>query len=163
MLDHRRNVRGKARWPWHGACPCIAVPDGRLTAVLLAVALSGCGGQSGQPNGPSSSTTTTTTSQPSGSPGLTATVTITPSGIVPKQVEIAVGGKVMFVNNDVRIHDMLSNPLHVHNDCPAMNLAGFLSPGQSRETGVFDTARTCGFHDHTQETNDAFHGTIVIR
>ena len=144
------------------------MPDGRLTAFLLAVALSGCGGQSGQPAGPSSSTsttttTTTTTSISQGPPGLTATITITSNGITPKEVEIAVGGKVTFINNDVRTHDMLSNPLYIHTDCPQMNLAGFLTPGQRRETGAFDIARSCGFHDHTNENEEAFHGTIVIR
>jgi plastocyanin len=147
---------------WHAACPCSAVPDGRLTAFLLAVALSGCGGQSGQPAGNTPVTSTTTTSAPA-PPSLTATVTITPNGVTPKQVDILVGGRVTFVNSDVRVHDMLSNPLHVHNECPPMNLAGFLTPGQSRPTGVFEEARTCGFHDHTLEDNVAFHGTIVVR
>jgi plastocyanin len=137
------------------------MPDGRLTAILLAVALSGCGGQSGQPADPTPSTTTTTTSV-SAPPPLTATIVITATGVSPKQVDISVGGRVTFVNQDVRIHDMLSDPLHVHNECPAMNYAGFLTPGQSRETAPFEQARTCGFHDHTQEDNLAYRGTIVI-
>jgi hypothetical protein len=44
-----------------------------------------------------------------------------------------------------------------------MNEVGAVTPGQSRQTGPFPTARTCGYHDHGQPTNAALQGTIVIR
>jgi hypothetical protein len=69
----------------------------------------------------------------------------------------------MFVNNDNRPHDMSSNPHPEHTDCPAINQAGFLQPGQSRETGNLTTARTCGFHDHNRDSDTTLQGTIVIQ
>jgi hypothetical protein len=89
-------------------------------------------------------------------------VTITTAGVTPKRVRIAVGGHVIFTNNDVRAHDMSSDPPHVHTDCPAIARAGFLSPGQSRATDPFPTPRTCGYHDHMNENDTSFHGVIVI-
>ena len=73
------------------------------------------------------------------------------------------GGRVNFVNNDTRVHDMSSNPHPAHTDCPAINQAGFLQPGQSRETGNLTTPRTCGFHDHNRDTDTSLQGTIVIQ
>jgi hypothetical protein len=40
---------------------------------------------------------------------------------------------------------------------------GFLSPGQSRETGNLVVARTCGFHDHDIPGSASLQGTITIR
>jgi hypothetical protein len=44
-----------------------------------------------------------------------------------------------------------------------VNQAGFLQPGQSRETGNFVQARTCGFHDHDNPNNAALRGSITIK
>jgi plastocyanin len=78
-------------------------------------------------------------------------------------VTIAAGGRVNFVNNDTRAHDMSSNPHPAHTDCPAINQAGFLQPGQSRETGNLTTIRTCGFHDHNRDTDTSLQGSIIIQ
>jgi hypothetical protein len=91
------------------------------------------------------------------------TVTITSAGVSPSQVRIAVGGRVSFLNSDIRPHAMSSDPITTHTDCPAINDIGTLAPGQKRSTGTLDVARTCGFHDHTDENNQAFKGTIVIQ
>jgi hypothetical protein len=58
---------------------------------------------------------------------------------------------------------MSSNPHPEHTDCPEINQVGFLQPGQSRQTGNLNTARTCGFHDHNQDSNTALQGTIRIQ
>jgi hypothetical protein len=58
---------------------------------------------------------------------------------------------------------MESDPHPVHTDCPPINAVGLLSPGQSRTTGAFPTARTCGFHDHLQPSNNNLNGKIVIK
>lgn len=76
---------------------------------------------------------------------------------------ISPGTRVLFVNNDSRPHDMSSDPHPAHTDCPAINQVGFLSPGQSRESGNLNTVRTCGFHDHDQSENVSLKGTITIR
>ena len=51
-----------------------------------------------------------------------------------------------------------SNP-----DCPEILIAGFVSPGQRRETGAFMTAKTCEYHDHAMMGVPAFQGRIIIR
>ena len=96
-------------------------------------------------------------------PSLTATVAITSTGFVPSEVTIAVGGRVMFVNSDSRPHDLLGGPDHTRLDCPEVDVVGFLVPGQSRETAVLTTARTCEFHDHINVGNPAFQGRIIVR
>jgi hypothetical protein len=40
---------------------------------------------------------------------------------------------------------------------------GFITPGQTKQTGNFTTARTCGFHDHDQPTNTSLQGRIIVR
>jgi hypothetical protein len=38
-----------------------------------------------------------------------------------------------------------------------------LNPGQSKTTGVLDIRRTCGFHDHVNETDPRWKGQIVVQ
>jgi hypothetical protein len=58
---------------------------------------------------------------------------------------------------------MASNPHPVHTDCPPINVVGLLSPGQSRATSDMSTARSCGYHDHNDDANPLWQGTIVIQ
>jgi len=113
--------------------------------------LGACGGSESPP---------TTPTPP---PGATPTITITASGVTPKTLEVPLGSRVRFVNNDSRAHNMSSDPHPDHTDCPEINQAGFLQPGQSRDTGNLVQARTCGFHDHDNPNNTALRGTITIR
>ena len=76
---------------------------------------------------------------------------------------VAVGGRVTFTNADSRPHDMLGGPDHTRLDCSEVDVVGFLVAGQSRETRVFETARTCEFHDHNNVGNPAFQGRIFVR
>jgi hypothetical protein len=77
-------------------------------------------------------------------------------------VEITVGQSVTFVNSHNIFHEMSSNPHPAHTDCPAVNIGG-LAPGASRTTNALTTARTCGYHDHGDDTNANLQGSIVIR
>jgi len=95
-------------------------------------------------------------------PGGAATFNIVAGVVSPKQVEINVGQRVAFVNNDSSAHEIASNPHPVHTDCPPINDVGGLAPGNARLTGAFTIARTCGFHDHGQPDNTALQGTIII-
>lgn len=91
------------------------------------------------------------------------TITITAAGVSPKTVQVDVGGRVRFINNDTSMHMMGSDPHPDHTECPEINQVGFLLPGQSRETGNFVQPRACGFHDHERPDVRALQGTITIR
>ena len=92
-----------------------------------------------------------------------AIITITSSGVSPKNLTVSPGTQVTFVNNDRITHEMTSDPHPFHEDCPEINQVGFLVPGQSRQTGNLNTVRTCGYHDHGDSLNSALQGTITIR
>jgi len=131
-----------------------------LTGALLAVAAA-CGGGGSGPTSP--------TSSPAGSTGSgggapdSVTITISNAGVAsPSNVTIRQGGRVTFVNNDSRPHDMSSDPHPTHEDCTPMAQVGFLTPGQSRTSGNFNDVRTCGFHDHNQPTSTGLQGRITI-
>ncbi|MEO8077268.1 MAG: hypothetical protein ABI818_13135 [Acidobacteriota bacterium] len=125
-------------------------------AVAALVALSACGGGGSSPTAPAPG---------GGSPGpVGATITIGANGAVsPVQVSVAVGQSVNFVNNDSRVHDMTSDPHPTHTDCPSTNAVGLLSPGQTKITNAYTTARTCGFHDHGNPNDAALMGRVVIQ
>ena len=93
----------------------------------------------------------------------TTTITITSNGVSPANIQVAVGSRVKFVNNDTRSHNMTSDPHPDHTDCPDINQVGFLTPGQQRETGNLNTARTCGFHDHDDSANAKLKGSVKIQ
>jgi plastocyanin len=95
-----------------------------FTIGLLAFVLSACG--SGSSNG----STPTTPSNPTS----TNTITIANNTVSPKNVVVARGSQVTFVNNDNRNHDMHSDPHPDHTDCPPIEQVGFLAPGQSKQT-----------------------------
>jgi hypothetical protein len=94
--------------------------------------------------------------------GNQPTITITASGVSPVEIHVPVGSRVTFINSDVRLHAMSSDPIQFHTDCPAINDVGTLNPGQSRSTGVLTVARVCGFHDHTNELDPTWKGRIVV-
>jgi plastocyanin len=91
-------------------------------------------------------------------PTETNTIIITAAGASPQQIQIQAGERVLFVNNDDVVHDMSSD----NHPCPELNQVGFLSPGQSRETGNLVTGRIRGFHDHLDAQNPSLNGNITI-
>ena len=127
-----------------------------IPLAVLAVALgaaAGCGGDSGSPS-------------PSPGPGtgtIAATITITAAGASPRDVTIAPGSRVTFVNNDSALHEMTSDPHPEHSDCPAINDIGSLQPGQSRTSGNLNTARVCSFHDHRRPESASLRGVIRVQ
>ena len=122
-----------------------------LAAGLL---LSSCGGGS-TPAGPSS---------PGGSGGnANITITVTSTGVTPKQLTVPQGTRVLFTDNDTRTREMTSDPHPEHTDCLEINNIGFISPGQTKETGNLNTVRTCGYHDHGNPEDARFKGQIIIR
>lgn len=126
---------------------------------MLAAVACGGGGGGGTPSAPS--TPVPTASPVAADPNTT--ITITSAGVSPKEVQVAVGGRVTFVNNDNAFHEMASDPHPIHTDCPEINQVGAIGPGTTRQTAAFTRARTCGFHDHGQENNRSLQGQIVVR
>ena len=90
-------------------------------------------------------------------------VTVTATGVSPSVITIPVGGRVTFTNADSRPHDFSGGPDPSRPECPEIDVAGFVVPGQSRQTGVFSVARSCEYHDHAYLGVDAFRGRIVIQ
>ena len=126
-------------------------------AVFAAACLAaGCGGSS---TGPSSSGGNT---GGGGGSTNTTTITLTSSGASPRDITVAVGSRVTFVNNDSQPHDMNSNPHPEHTDCPALNI-GFIAASAQGISLNLTTARTCGFHDHNQPSNTSLQGVIRIQ
>ena len=147
-----------------GVCQFAAQPRSVMTSVRRAAPVAilvnifmfgGCG----SPSSPSP--------PPGGGNGTT--VTIASSGVTPAQLEVALGARVLFVNNDSRSHDIEWDPHPEHNGCPPpavgalVNPPGLLAPGQSRETGNLVFAMTCGYHDHDDAQNTRWQGRIVVR
>lgn len=125
--------------------------SGLTVAVTMAMAV-GCGG------GSSSSSTS-----PSPDPVPSMTVIIANGAVSPQTITVPVGSQVTFVNNDTQDHEIASDPHPEHTDCPPLNDVGYLTPGQSRQTGNLVVARSCGYHDHINFENKALQGTIIIQ
>jgi hypothetical protein len=124
----------------------------------LAFVIGACGGGSNNA-GTSPSPTPPPASGGSGVP----TIPIANNAVSPKNITVARGSQVMFVNNDTQSHDMESDPHPVHTDCPEINQVGLLNPGQSRQTGALNAPRTCGYHDHNRDMVASLQGTITIQ
>jgi plastocyanin len=127
-------------------------------ALAATVTLMACGGGDSSPTSPTPAPTPTPTPTPGGT-----TITLSANAASPQTLTVARGTRVTFVNSDSRNHDMNSDPHPAHTDCPELNDVGFLTPGQSRQTGNLNTARTCGFHDHNQPSVGGLQGRIVIQ
>ena len=125
----------------------------RTWLAAAALAATACGG---------GDSTTSPTPNPGGSTGG-ATITITSSGVSPRNVTIVRGAQVTFVNSNTRAHEIRSDPHPNHTDCPEINQVAVILPGNNRQTGNLSTARTCGFHDHTDPDSSAMRGTITIQ
>jgi plastocyanin len=130
-----------------------------VLAAPVAAQFSACAGGAGEtgpaamPTGPSE--------QSSYRWPLHQTVMLTASGPEPASVTINVGGRVTFVNNDARPHEIVSDPYLRHEECPPINRVGLLAPGQQQDSAVFEAVRSCGYHDHLDPTGVV--GRIEVR
>src|SRR5262245_60103127 len=77
------------------------------------------------------------------SPSSVATITITAAGVTPKEVRIKAWNHVTFVNNDTRPHNIVSDPVNEHTQCPSINEVGYLPPGNSRDTRTLNLTVAC--------------------
>ena len=130
----------------------------KWAVVAASVVLSmGCGGGSGggTPTAPGNPTNPT--------PVATTTITITAAGVNPQVITVPVGSRVTFINNDSRSHEMHSDPHPNHGDCPPIDDVGFISAGQTKQTGNLTVVRTCGFHDHNLPDIANLRGQIIVQ
>jgi hypothetical protein len=100
---------------------------------------------------------------PSPPPSGPPTISINAGGLTPREVTIAVGGTVILANRDTRTHDLMGGLDPTRPECPEIALAGFLTPGQSREAGPFTTPQVCTFHSHAFPGIEAFQGRITVQ
>lgn len=133
-------------------------------ALGFLAAASACGGGGGGSTGGGPSGVTVI-SRSTGSVGpIGATITMTGAGVSSSNVTIAVGQSVTFVNNDNRPHEIASDPHPIHGSCPSIESGlGQLAPGQSRSTQGFANAGRCTYHDHLDDGNRGFQGSITIQ
>ena len=134
----------------------------RFIGSLIALGtLAACGGSS--PSSPSGGVTVVV--RDGGTAGASgATITITAAGVSAKGVNAAVGQTVTFINNDTRSHEIASNPHPQHGTCPSIEAGlGTIGAGQTKVTHAFANAGTCSYHDHVNDTNTAFQGTITVQ
>jgi plastocyanin len=145
------------------------MPRSILAASLAALTLTigsslavvACGGGD-SPTEPTPAPSPNPPPPPTPPPAGGTTITITSAGVSPRDLAVARGTRVTFVNSDAVGHDMNSNPHPEHTSCTDMNV-GNVAPGQSRQTDVLNIARTCGYHDHNQPSNANLQGTITIQ
>ncbi len=132
-------------------------------AVCCLVVAAACGVADAPPTAPTPSSPTPPTTGGGGTQTPDLTITVTSTGVSPAELTVPVGSRVTFRNLDVRAHDFSGGPDPAQPECPEIDQAGFVASGQSRQTGVFSTARTCRFHDHAYLGVPAFTGRIVIQ
>jgi plastocyanin len=136
----------------------------RFIPAGLLIAFAACGGGSPtSPGGGGGGTTVVVRDSGTGGPSG-ATVTLTAAGLSAGSVTVSVGQTVTFVNNDTRSHEIASNPHPQHGSCPGIEAGlGTIAPGQTKVTHNFGNAGTCGYHDHLDDTNIRFQGTILVQ
>ncbi|MFT3916691.1 MAG: hypothetical protein QM704_22205 [Anaeromyxobacteraceae bacterium] len=115
-----------------------------VSSLALTVTLAACGGSSSESGAPGGCT-----------PGTSASIAISASGVSPKAVCVKPGGTVTFTNNDTAAHDIESGAT-----CTALNLGAIAAAGTA--TATFPTAQTCTFHDQGDPSNTAFQGTVAV-
>ena len=132
---------------------------GFVCSVIALGTLAACGGSSTSPSSVTVIVRDGGTAAASG-----ATITMTGAGVSSKAVVVAVGQAVTFVNNDTRSHEISSDPHPQHGSCPSIEAGlGTIAAGQTKVTHAFANAGTCTYHDHLDDTNGAFKGSITVQ
>jgi plastocyanin len=106
-------------------------------------------------------TATTPTVVPARQPKV-HTVRYTASGVTPEKITVFAGDAVTFVNGTSTAVWPASDPHLTHSGCPEFDARRGLRNGEEY-TLIFDSAKTCTYHDHLDPTNDTHRGTITVR
>ena len=118
-----------------------------VAAVLPAVA---CGSSPASPS-PSGQTHT-----------LVSTVMLESSGLNPREITVAVGEQVSFMNHDTVAHTVAGGSAPSQPDCAEISAVGVLAPFEIRPTAVFSSAKTCDYHVPRGGVV-LFSGRIIVR
>jgi hypothetical protein len=89
-------------------------------------------------------------------------VTITATGVTPRELSVPLGSQVTFVNQDNRSHQMMSDPHPLHTGCVEINAVGTLARGESRTTAPLGSRKSCGFHDNLRDGDTSLRGVILV-
>jgi plastocyanin len=84
-------------------------------------------------------------------------VTIAVVALAPATLEVPVGARVMFLNNDDNF------PHHMASACSEIDAVGLLQPRQSGQTAPFANPKTCHYYDRLHPANIFRQGQIIVR
>jgi plastocyanin len=115
--------------------------------VAAAVVSGGCGGGSSSKQGSGSCT-----------PGQSAAMSISSTGVTPQAVCVLPGGTVTITNHDSVAHDIEASTSTA--ECTGLNL-GSIAAGQAA-TAMFPAAVTCPLHDAAHPSDAAFQGNVYV-
>lgn len=90
----------------------------------------------------------------------TATVTVSSNGVSPKTLTVAAGTKVIFLNTDIAVHSVNSNPHPDHTDLPGF---GGTAVAGGSSSFTFTQRGSWGYHDHESPFTEKFKGTITVQ
>ena len=114
-----------------------------LIALIATVTLPAC---EASPNAPSDS----------GAPPTGYRVTIAQIFLNPASLDVPVGARVAFVNNDDNF------PHHMASACSEVDAVGLLQSRQSGQTAPFANPKTCSYYDRLQPANPLRQGRIIV-
>jgi hypothetical protein len=100
--------------------------------------------------------TSPTAPSDSGPPPTPYRVTIALIYLDPALLEVPVGARVLFVNND-------QNFPHHMAGCPELDAIGLLQSGKSGQTAPFANPKTCNYYDRLHPHNPFRQGRIIVR
>ncbi len=120
---------------------------GAVSTLIAAAVIGGCGGGSSSSQGNGSCT-----------PGQSAAMSVTSTGISPQNVCVLPGGTVTITNHDSVAHDIEASA--ATSACTGLDL-GSIAAGQSA-TAPFPAAATCALHDAGRASDAAFQGNVYV-
>lgn len=88
-----------------------------------------------------------------------ATIHVTAQGFEPRDVEIAKGESILFINDDASAHWPASDVHPLHTTCPGFDALRGLNTGEQYRV-TFTKSQTCPFHDHL---NPSLTGIIITK
>lgn len=88
-----------------------------------------------------------------------AQIAITASGFEPATLTIKKGTRVIWLNQDTKLHKVASDPFPNDSDLPLLNSANPLGAAEGQYNYTFNTKGEFKYHD---DLNPAMGGTVVV-